>query len=452
MPKNAPLKTLVHRDLTIEGYSRAAVQTYWRIPELKLGFDLGAQPWEFMGTPTWFVSHTHLDHVAALPVYVARRRMMKMDPPVIYLPAHAVDTVHQLLQLVSRLDRGRLPCELVGVQARRRNCDCRGRLVVTAHATAHTVPSLGYIVWERRKKLKAEYRDLRGDQIRDIRLAGTEVSEETRLPRLAYLGDSRPAGLDDNPDMYRAEMLIAEMTFVAPSHRKDKIHKHGHMHLDDIVQRRDRFQNEQIIFCAFQHPLPCAADPSSSWRKLLPDLLGGRAASVAVSGPTPVIGSDAHARPSPRRLRPCSVLPAPLRVLQFQRHRRPRGPAGELICRRLSCELSALPCPCPLDTLYVGGGTPTELEPPFLRPLVRPAAGPIPSGPRLRMDGGSQPDRTKPAHIELLRALRGPIASVWESSRFRMANCRFWNATTAPPTSAASILWYGTPSLRCRWT
>ena len=62
------------------------MQSYWRIPELKIGFDLGAQPWDFMGTPTWFVTHTHLDHVAALPVYVARRRMMKMEPPTIYLP------------------------------------------------------------------------------------------------------------------------------------------------------------------------------------------------------------------------------------------------------------------------------------------------------------------------------------------------------------------------------
>ena len=40
-----------------------------------------------MGTPTWLISHTHLDHIAALPVYVARRRMMKMEPPTIYLPA-----------------------------------------------------------------------------------------------------------------------------------------------------------------------------------------------------------------------------------------------------------------------------------------------------------------------------------------------------------------------------
>ncbi len=180
MPKNAPIRTLVYRGLTIEGYSRAAVQTYWRIPEFKLGFDLGAQPWEFMGTPVWFVSHTHLDHMAALPVYVARRRMMKMDPPTIYLPEHAVDLVRQLLRTISRLDRGRLPCELVPVKAGDEIALSR-ELVVTAHATAHTVPSLGYIVWERRKKLKPEYRDLRGEQIRDIRLSGVEVSEETRL-------------------------------------------------------------------------------------------------------------------------------------------------------------------------------------------------------------------------------------------------------------------------------
>ena len=73
---NQTVSALAHNDLTIEGYSRAAVQTYWRIPELKIGFDLGAQPWSFMSTATWFVSHTHLDHLAALAVYVARRRMM----------------------------------------------------------------------------------------------------------------------------------------------------------------------------------------------------------------------------------------------------------------------------------------------------------------------------------------------------------------------------------------
>src|SRR5439155_1633357 len=142
---NAPVRTLQHKDLTIEGYSRAAVQSYWRVPELKLGFDLGAQPWSFMTTPTWFVTHTHLDHIAALPVLVARRRMMKMAP----------------------------------------------------------------------------------------------------------------AGLDAFPETYRAQILILEMTFVAPNERPALIHKFGHTHLDDLMARADRFENEVIIASHFStrlHP------------------------------------------------------------------------------------------------------------------------------------------------------------------------------------------------------
>ena len=48
MLENVPILTHKHDQWTIEGYSRAAVQTYWRVPELKLGFDLGAQPWDFI--------------------------------------------------------------------------------------------------------------------------------------------------------------------------------------------------------------------------------------------------------------------------------------------------------------------------------------------------------------------------------------------------------------------
>lgn len=246
MVHNLPVKTLVHKDLTIEGYSRAAVQTYWRIPELKIGFDLGAQPWSFMGTATWFLSHTHLDHVAALPVYVARRRMMKMEPPTIYLPEHAIEHVERILKLFTRLDRGRLPCQLLPARPGD-EIELSREHVVTVSATKHTVPSLGFVVWERRRKLKAEYQDLAGHQIRDLRLAGTEVTEERRLPKLAYLGDSSPEGLDNCPAMFEAQVLITELTFVAPRHRKEKIHKFGHMHLDDLLERRQRFKNELII-------------------------------------------------------------------------------------------------------------------------------------------------------------------------------------------------------------
>jgi ribonuclease Z len=250
MIENLPVKTLTFKGLTIEGYSRAAVQSYWRIQELKLGFDLGGSPWSFTGTQSIFVTHSHLDHLAAIPVFVARRRMMKMEPPTIYLPEESLENVQRLLNVWQRLDRGRMAVELVGMHDGK-EIELSREHVVTAFATKHTVPSLGYVVWERRKKLKPEYQGLSGDQIRDIRLAGNEVAHEVRMPLVCYVGDSAPAGLDAYPPLYESQILITEMTFFRPEHRKEKIHKFGHTHLDDIVERADRFHNELIILAHF---------------------------------------------------------------------------------------------------------------------------------------------------------------------------------------------------------
>ncbi|MBL9093069.1 MAG: metal-dependent hydrolase [Planctomycetaceae bacterium] len=274
MIHNLPVKTLQFKTFTIEGWSRAAVQTYWRIPELKLGFDLGAHPWEFMGTESWFITHSHLDHIAALPVYVARRRMMKMTPPRIYLPEHAVENVDKLLKIFTRLDRGRMPCELIGVKPGD-EIELSREHVVTAWETKHTVPSVGYLVWERRRKLKQEYTGLSGEQIRDLRRSGTDVTEERRLPLVAYIGDSAPAGLDNYPAAYEAQILITELTFVAPGHRKEKIHKFGHMHLDDILARRDRFRNELIV-AGHLSTRYGVKQVRTIVERAVPDMLGGR--------------------------------------------------------------------------------------------------------------------------------------------------------------------------------
>jgi len=250
MVDNAPVIQFQHKGLTIEGYSRAAVQTYWRVPELKLGFDLGVQPWSFMGTPTWFLSHCHLDHAACLPVYVARRRMMKMEPPTIYVPESNVPYLDRLLRIWERLDRGRMRCDLRGLKPGD-EVELSRDSVVTAFATKHTIPSLGFIVWDRRKKLKDEFQKLTGEQIRDLRLSGTEVTREVRLPLVAFLGDTAPEGLDAHPAVYQAQIVILECTFVAPSHRKEKIHKFGHTHLDDLVERAGRFKNDVVIASHF---------------------------------------------------------------------------------------------------------------------------------------------------------------------------------------------------------
>lgn len=247
MIENLPLRRLTHRNLTVEGYSRAAVQSYFRVPELKLGFDLGGSPWDFMSLRTIFVTHAHLDHMAALPVYVARRRMMKMEPPTIYLPAAVVEPAERMLKAWQRLDRGRMVCELVGV-APGDEIELSRENVVTVFQTTHTVPSVGYVVWDRRRKLKPELSGRPQNEIRELATSGADVTHEVRVPVVCYTGDTAPAGLDADPAVYEAQILITELTFYRPEHRKEKIHKFGHTHIDDIVERAQRFRNEKIIF------------------------------------------------------------------------------------------------------------------------------------------------------------------------------------------------------------
>lgn len=246
MLENLPLRSHRHKAFTVEGYSRAAVQSYWRIPELKLGFELGGSPWAFMGTQTFFVTHGHLDHLAALPVYVARRRMMKMEPPLIYVPARIEEPIRQMLRSWQKLDRGRMVCDLRGVSPGD-EIELSREHRVQVFETRHTVPSVGYLVYDCRRKLKPEFHGLPGDQIRDLRQSGTAVTDEVLTPLVCFTGDTSAPGLDAHPDVYRAEILITEMTFFRPDHRREKIRKFGHLHLDDLLDRADRFQNELII-------------------------------------------------------------------------------------------------------------------------------------------------------------------------------------------------------------
>ena len=142
--------------------------------------------------------------------------MMRMEPPTLYVPAYAVEDVRRFMLILQRLDRGRMICNLNGVNPGDEIELSRDHVVVP-FATTHTIPSVGYVVWERRFKLKEEYHGLPGEKIRDLRLSGVPVVREVRTPLLAYTGDTSPGGLDANPSVFQAKILITEMSFVRPT-------------------------------------------------------------------------------------------------------------------------------------------------------------------------------------------------------------------------------------------
>ena len=102
-------------------------------------------------------------------------------------------------------------------------------------------------MWERRHKLKPEYVGLPGEELKRLREAGTAMANEVSVPLVCYTGDTGPAGLDAEPALYEAKILIVEMSFARPEHSRERIHAFGHLHLDDFAERADRFHNELIV-------------------------------------------------------------------------------------------------------------------------------------------------------------------------------------------------------------
>src|SRR5205085_8241140 len=131
----------------------------------------------------------------------------------VYVPAESLDDVKKLLLVFQRLDRGRQAVDLKGVAAGD-EIELSREQVVTVFDTVHTIPSRGFVVWDRRNKLKDEFIGLPGEKIRDLKLSGVAITREVRIPLVAYTGDTSPAGLDACPACFEAKILITEMSFI----------------------------------------------------------------------------------------------------------------------------------------------------------------------------------------------------------------------------------------------
>ena len=72
---------------TIEGSSRAGVESWYRVRELGLALDLGRCPDNLVGVSRIMLTHAHIDHAAGVPYYAAQRKLQRLDPGTVYVPA-----------------------------------------------------------------------------------------------------------------------------------------------------------------------------------------------------------------------------------------------------------------------------------------------------------------------------------------------------------------------------
>ncbi|HWO26103.1 MAG TPA: MBL fold metallo-hydrolase [Kofleriaceae bacterium] len=241
------LTTVTAGPYTIRGISVGGVYTSIAVPELGVLFDAGASPRSISALDTILLSHAHVDHVGALPALLGIRALQgKAKPPRVVMPAEIVGDLQHALEALARLQRWPLAIEAIGMVPGD-ELPLRGDLRVRAVRTFHPVPSLGYVIVRRVAKLRPELAGLPGPEIAARRRAGEDVTTYDDRLELAYVTDTLVSALDHAPELLQTRVLIVECTFLDERKSLADARAGCHIHLDEIIERADRFENEHIV-------------------------------------------------------------------------------------------------------------------------------------------------------------------------------------------------------------
>ena len=233
-PREGSLGFLYLPPYRVQGISVAGEVTSIQVPELDVCFDMGSCPRAMLASKFVAVSHGHMDHVGGLAYYASQRRFQGMGTGTIVCDARIEGDIRAMMEGFHRLERQQTPYELVALE-HEQEIEVKNTVFLRGFHTEHTAPSIGYVLYERRSKLKDEFAGLPQEKLRELKERGTEITRQLEIPLVAYIGDTLPGPWLVREDVLRAKVVISECTFFEPEH-KSRAKIGMHLHIDDIFE------------------------------------------------------------------------------------------------------------------------------------------------------------------------------------------------------------------------
>ena len=245
--------------LTITGYSTALFATWYFIEELDILFDAGdgviaGLLQKSRKVKHVFLSHADRDHLTGL----LQLNQLNARPqlPVMYYPKDA-RSFKAFETFTKQFDKQVAQTVWQPVQPGDRLPVKGGMYYVEPLRNGHVVTdsslikSLGYKVFQTKRKLKPEFASLSEDEIRQLSFErGKEnISEEVSRCLLAYSGDTP---VEDPERWNGCETLIHEATFLGDGDDiKLRTHGNQHSNVEDVIDMVSRLQIDNLVLGHF---------------------------------------------------------------------------------------------------------------------------------------------------------------------------------------------------------
>lgn len=233
-------------NVSLRGYSESALCSGFYIPEKKICLDAGIP---LYGEPHFmFITHGHSDHAGQVATILTGNT----KPVHVYVPQGTRLQYVDVLLAKQRLTRN--DPLLTESQVLENRCtitevtdgdsfdiDCVGeKMRVSCFTTYHKVPSIGFAFFYRRSRLKEEYRQCTGVELKKLRDEKLQITEDYLAPAFCYVGDSTPAWLQHSLfQNYAFTHIICECTFIGALEKsveraRERATDHDHTCWEDL--------------------------------------------------------------------------------------------------------------------------------------------------------------------------------------------------------------------------
>jgi ribonuclease Z len=237
--------------IQVAGLSIGGIETCIDLPEYKLAFDIGRCPPAVVARPTLLFTHAHMDHMGGVAYHAATRELFGMGPPTYVVPHENVEAFAELIAAWRKLDRSDLP-HRVHALGPGEEFELPNRMLARPFRSPHRVPCQGYALVSKKRKLKPQYRELAQAAIRELRARiGDEITELVETPEIAFTGDTLVEVVEREEVVRKARVLVMEVTFVDDRISVEECRSKGHVHLFEVAERAELFENEALLFTHF---------------------------------------------------------------------------------------------------------------------------------------------------------------------------------------------------------